>query len=790
VVEPEYLISSSDVRSVLESTLRGDLVRGIGPLDDLFVVEQHLIEKDLPAKSPYRRLVLVDLLSSEISVEYKQRRTWVNRHPPHDYLSLPELHQLILEDSDPSGDPTILGWLWLYLKYVRKIPELRSRVVAQYAHIDRRTLRRYQNLALQQLTIKLIQMEIEARTNRRHIRLKAQLPRLGRVTCIGRDKEIQWIVDLLGSDSYRPVLIVGVCGIGKSILAEAVASRLIENESIDSVIWIENYHSVNAIEDHLRERFLEDCSTTTIQEFLFFRRVLIVLDNVDPSDVVQFGAELQRLQGARLIITSRSLLRLYDSQVIRLDGLSLSATKQFLAHLDSHKEIPQSMIADVAATVHHLTSGNPLQVEDQYRQYVLFRTLAPVGHQSSRYHSLLYKRLSPDARLAWAVLSIGPIRYSDLENGLFPGIAPDALHELASNLIIETVVDAVEPFNLVIPAMRQSLQDIYSQDTSLQIALKSWIARIARSESLTDILVNFLEQILQASWIGMDSGWRTQCIKRIWWNGVADGRWNLWASLLEFELTKHPALSETSVTLTIGYAMCLRRLGHVGRATKLFRSSLQGALQLGLSTSVALIHLELAVSDRANGYYTRSMDILTTTVFDSHSGVLSEDCLQWIKAEQAQLCIERGLFSEARVHLNKARATTQVQLIRAELAIRLNEFELGENIIFDLLSTTKLKSTAIGRAYTLLGISRHTQGDTRGAKRFFAAAETMFETSTDDPYGIARAKSNLAAVLIELGSHRSAAKLLQDAARIQKAIQDHVGLATTIHNQGVLNRKQ
>jgi hypothetical protein len=131
-----------------------------------------------------------------------------------------------------------------------------------------------------------------------------------------------------------------------------------------------------------------------------------------------------------------------------------------------------------------------------------------------------------------------------------------------------------------------------------------------------------------------------------------------------------------------------------------------------------------------------------------------------------------------------------VQLIRAELAIRLNEFELGENIIFDLLSTTKLKSTAIGRAYTLLGISRHTQGDTRGAKRFFAAAETMFETSTDDPYGIARAKSNLAAVLIELGSHRSAAKLLQDAARIQKAIQDHVGLATTIHNQGVLNRKQ
>jgi hypothetical protein len=82
------------------------------------------------------------------------------------------------------------------------------------------------------------------------------------------------------------------------------------------------------------------------------------------------------------------------------------------------------------------------------------------------------------------------------------------------------------------------------------------------------------------------------------------------------------------------------------------------------------------------------------------------------------------------------------------------------------------------------------QGDTHGAKRFFAAAEAAFETSKDDLHGIARAKSSLTAVLIELGSYRKAARLLQDAARIQKAIQDRVGLAATIHNEGVLNRKR
>lgn len=789
MVEPDYIISPSDVRKVLESTLRGDLVRDIEPLDSLFVVEQHLIERDLPFRPVYRRLVLVDLLCSEISVEYKRQRLSANRQPPSDNLPSEIISQLIFEDLDSSGNPAILGWLWLYLKYVTRIPELRPSVFAQNAYVDHRTLRRYQNLALRQLTARLVRLEIEARTNRRQARLKAQLPRLGRATCIGRDKEIRWITDLFTSDRYRPVVIVGQPGVGKSTLAESIASHLIEKGVLDSVIWLENTHSVPAIEAHLRERFLEDYSTTTIQEFLFLRRVFIVLDNVNPDDTVRFAAEIQRLYGARLIITCSSILKLADSQTLRLEGITLEASVRLLDYLDFRKEIPKSSLVHVAAKLHQLTNGNPLQLEEQYRQYILFQTLTPINEGQSDWCRTVYEQISPDSRFAWAVLSIGPMCYRDMVDGQLPGIDAPALGELRDKLIIADNIDIDSLSSLLNPTSREFMHNVYRQDNSMQSALQSWIVEVASSERFTDCLVNLMEQVLQADWIGMEDEWRSRCIQRIWWYGVREGRWTLWAALLEIELTKHSILSETSMVLTTAYAMCLRRLGQVSKAAELLESVLQLAQRLAPSRITVLIHLELAAVSRGKGDYSLSEDFLVIASNSPHTESLPEDSVEWLRAEQARMYIDRGLFSEAALLLKQTTSTIQVKLLYAELAVRQNRCEVGENAIFDLLTTPKVKPSIMGRAYTLLGMSRQVQGDIYNAKRFFAIAEATLETNTDDPYGIARAKSNLGAVLIEWGKYREATQLLQEAARIQKAIQDRVGLATTMHNQSILRRK-
>jgi hypothetical protein len=57
----------------------------------------------------------------------------------------------------------LIGWSWLYYAYVRVELHLSAAQFCEVAHIDPRTLRRYQKRAMLRLTARLIAGEQQAR---------------------------------------------------------------------------------------------------------------------------------------------------------------------------------------------------------------------------------------------------------------------------------------------------------------------------------------------------------------------------------------------------------------------------------------------------------------------------------------------------------------------------------------------------------------------------------------------------------------------------------------------------
>ncbi|PJJ72145.1 putative ATPase [Diaminobutyricimonas aerilata] len=149
---------------------------------------------------------------------------------------------------------------------------------------------------------------------------------------IGREKEVDDLVTLLGRDRERLVTLVGPGGIGKSRLALAAADRLTA-EFPDGVAFVdlapvrEPARVVEALAQSLGVRDagdgrLEQRLVTALQG----RRVLLLLDNfeqvVDAAAVVV--SLLQAVPSIAVLVTSRVLLRVHGERSVTVAPLPLA----------------------------------------------------------------------------------------------------------------------------------------------------------------------------------------------------------------------------------------------------------------------------------------------------------------------------------------------------------------------------------------------------------------------------------------------------------------------------------
>ncbi len=98
----------------------------------------------------------------------------------------------------------------------------------------------------------------------------------------------------------------------------------------------------------------------------------------------------------------------------------------------------------------------------------------------------------------------------------------------------------------------------------------------------------------------------------------------------------------------------------------------------------------------------------------------------------------------------------------------------------------------IGDAYTTIGRTYEGEGQLDLAESYFTRVVSLLEQA-DDPYALARAQTNLAALLIKMRDHgrehaaADARQLLTAAETTQTLLGDQVGLMTTRHNRSILH---
>ncbi len=153
---------------------------------------------------------------------------------------------------------------------------------------------------------------------------------------VGREKEIEEIVELLEGRQARVVTLVGAGGIGKSRLAIEVALRA-GPKFADGVAFV-------ALENVLDPKLLlpsiaralgigesgEAGTDERLPIALAQRRVLIVLDNFE--QIVEAAPALVRLYAAApeavFLVTSRAVLRIRGEYVYELDGLGTPPSEE------------------------------------------------------------------------------------------------------------------------------------------------------------------------------------------------------------------------------------------------------------------------------------------------------------------------------------------------------------------------------------------------------------------------------------------------------------------------------
>lgn len=237
-------------------------------------------------------------------------------------------------------------------------------------------------------------------------------------------------------------------------------------------------------------------------------------------------------------------------------------------------------------------------------------------------------------------------------------------------------------------------------------------------------------------------------------------------------------ISEDRIDLVLGFGICLRCLAQWQTAQEVFESLIEFTGRHGLFPAQLTARLELARLYRFKGDYTQAQAIrskLKTLQADSSAEIVMED---------VEIALDLGNVDQA-LHLigtlpNSPR-TLFLKLIAQVEGKQANVYEitsLADQVIQAIPGNTAI----IARVHTAIGRTYESLPDIEMAKAHYSLAVRLLEERDNDPYGLARAQSNLGAFLLQTTEVESARILLESAFAIQRVIKDHVGLAITQHN--------
>jgi hypothetical protein len=156
------LINQQAVREALDNLVYTTRPIRPSPLIQLLLV-QNLLSDSRLAGLEVQHFALSRLLTGCIRDPFIRQRRALELDNPDRYSTRQEALAAIAADAQMAS-PELLGWGWLYYRYVRVDLLITHDLFSQSAHIDRRTLRRYQQHGVKRLTLYLIEQEVQARS--------------------------------------------------------------------------------------------------------------------------------------------------------------------------------------------------------------------------------------------------------------------------------------------------------------------------------------------------------------------------------------------------------------------------------------------------------------------------------------------------------------------------------------------------------------------------------------------------------------------------------------------------
>ena len=190
-------------------------------------------------------------------------------------------------------------------------------------------------------------------------------------------QEMQFLLRLEYVDEVRMVGICGMGGIGKTTLAKAIYERI--SGQFEACAFLENagddlkrlgLHGLKEklLSQLLKDRNLEVEVLSSIKARLYFKKVLIVIDDVNSQEIFEelVGKHDWFGQGSRIIVTSRDkhFLDLHGlDEVYEVKKLNYSNALELLSHYAFKQVHPPEDYMALALSVIFYAQGLPLAVK-------------------------------------------------------------------------------------------------------------------------------------------------------------------------------------------------------------------------------------------------------------------------------------------------------------------------------------------------------------------------------------------------------------------------------------------
>lgn len=738
-------------------------------LAGLMVID--LFVRELPAADVRLDYAIRDLLTRLVIEAYGGARRALDLPPPDLHLPLSAAQAALHADAKPRN-PNLLAWSLLYHRYVRADLDLTAQQLAAVISVNERTFRRYQAYAVRLLTYRLIALEHRARLDAKQRHLLTLLPSRARTPLIGREPLLDSAVNHLLTIATAHLLVTGMAGIGKTAFAQEVARRLIEADGVDDVLWFDQPLSAQLVIDHVRLRLLGEDARIDLAEALLVRRVLIVLDGITAL-VGELDRVVDTLGAAALLLTHVE----YVSGVsvhIALRDLSPDDSAA-LAHELLRKRHAEGEADELANIAYARFGGNPGVICALLHLW----DYEDVERLEARLYEQTFGRAFEDlpisSRMAWCAFAAAALSLTDVVG--VAGITPDDVSLLLRRHLLEREPDGR---CALINGARAYL--LARQTPLVESALTTVIEALDGAPASYALAYALLASPLKPTALDAQSRLIHAYLPRAASAHSAD-----WRAIIEEYVRLGGILSLDARLL---YGVLLRRLQVWDSAGAVFMDVVAATGRRGDFRLQADALLEWSLALKYQGDYGRAQQLITQAQRLTLRLItrLSDDGLrERLALQAAQLLVETEKPSEALALLTGLPLTPRLLTVQSEALLALDDFFASRRAAELALQVPDLDPGTQASLYTVIARSYEDEGALDAAEPFFARTVMLLE-QVGDAYRLARAQSNLAALLIKRQGYADARTLLNRAESTQVRVRDQVGLMATRHNRTILHR--